>query len=537
MSSRHPNIHNNRYIGYMKTEQADLIEQIRNTDDIPNLRKIIYNIPSDIVKEAIERCERPLAIIKERGENPTDYLGELRKYQTVGTAFMYYSPRSILADGCGLGKTVEVSALINLLRSRKEIKKFIIAVETSAANQTQKELMKYTGLNVLVLPPEAHKLKRVINKTDFTKVDGIVIKHSTLRSDFFSTWLSLNLDEKGMSKMFDTFFLDESSVIKNNKTKMYEYTTNICNIVSRVHLMNATTFETNIMDIYYQLDMINDSLLPSKTRIQNEYCDMTKNSFWATRNGKAQQFSSFTIGGYKNQAKFKEALKYVYFGRSASDVGKDLPHIYKVYEVYATQEQQFAMAKGNRYNEVLNCPSLIEDMACETDRKTSPKLDRLCTLIENEFANQQVMVYCFHVEAQKAIARELEALGRKPVILNGECVDEERVKAQDGFNDGTFDVIITNVKKSLNLQNGNACIFYSLETNVAKFEQIRGRIDRHVDDEIKTFVLLLYKDTPEEQFFSDVVASRAQASRDLTLDAKGAADFFYEALKNEGPIM
>ena len=50
-----------------------------------------------------------------------------------------------------------------------------------------------------------------------------------------------NLDENGMCKIFNTFFLDESSVIKNNTTKTYKYTKNICNIVSRVHFMNATT--------------------------------------------------------------------------------------------------------------------------------------------------------------------------------------------------------------------------------------------------------------------------------------------------------
>ena len=69
-----------------------------------------------------------------------------------------------------------------------------------------------------------------------------------------------------------------------------------------------------------------------------------------------------------------------------------------------------------------------------------------------------------------------------------------------------------------------------METNIAKMEQIRGRIDRHTDDTIKTFVMLLYKNTDEYKFFSDVVLKRAKDARDLTIDAKTAADWFRDAI-------
>ena len=72
-----------------------------------------------------------------------------------------------------------------------------------------------------------------------------------------------------------------------------------------------------------------------------------------------------------------------------------------------------------------------------------------------------------------------------------------------------------------------------METNIAKMVQIRGRIDRHVDDIIKTFVMLLYKATDEYRFFTEVVGRRANESRDLTIDAKGAADFFMDSMQEE----
>ena len=116
----------------------------------------------------------------------------------------------------------------------------------------------------------------------------------------------------------------------------------------------------------------------------------------------------------------------VYFGRTKADIGIDIPHEYRVYEVEPNNAQSLALSKGHRYMEVLNCPSLITDMNCETNRETVPKLDRLCSLVENDFHDSKVMIYCFHVEAQKAIAEEMIKLGRKPIILNGACTDDER---------------------------------------------------------------------------------------------------------------
>lgn len=533
MAVTHPYMYKGMYLGNMELDQAELILEVRKSENIENLEGMVFNFPPELVKQSIDEGISIREIIKR--DNITDYekyIGKLRKYQTVGAAFMYLSPRSIIADGVGFGKTVEISALINYLKQKGELTRFLIAVETSALGQTQCEIMKFTGLNVVQLPSEADKMKKAIGKMDWNKVDGIIIKHSALRSSALSKWISLNLKEDGTCKIFNTFFLDESSVIKNSKTKTYIYTKNICDIVGRVHFMNATAFETNLMDVYNQMDMLNESLLPKKWRIEKEYCTFGRSSYWTKEDGKPKMNWRRDLSGYKNQEAFKKSLSLVYFGRTKADIGIDIQHEYKVYEVEPSNEQSLALSKGLRHMEVLNCPSLVPDMNCKTARSTVPKLDRLCSLVENNFHGSSVMVYCFHVEAQEAIAKEMIKIGRKPVILNGSCKDEERYMAQEGFNSGKYDVIITNIMKSLNLHGGDVCVFYSQQGNPSKMEQIRGRIDRNVDSRIKTFVLLIYKGTDEYNHFMNVVKKRAQDSRDLTIDAKGAVDFFMDSIED-----
>lgn len=534
MAVKVPVMWNNMYLGDMSEPQAELIMQTRESKVIPNLKNMLFDFPIDMIQQSIDEQQSIRNIIRRDKIDYTQYVAQLRDYQTVGTAFMYLSPRSIIADGCGLGKTAEVAALINWLKYKGEMSRFLIAVETSAIGQTQAELMRFTGLYVVAMPSEATKIRKVIEKTDWTKVDGIVIKHSTLRSDPFSKWLALNINEEGMCNIFDTFFLDESSVIKNDTTKMYSYTKNICQIVKRVHFMNATTFETNILDIYNQMDMMDQALLPKKWRIEQEFCTYARTSYWTKENGKAKMNWRRERNGYKNQAAFKESLKLVYFGRCKKDIGMDLPHIYKVYEVEPTNAMSLGLEKGYRYSELLNCPSLIPDCGIPMDRKNVPKLDRLCELIENDFSQESVMIYCFHLAAQQTIADELAKIGRKPVILNGSITDAtERYRIQQAFNNGEYDVIITNIKKSLNLYGGDVCIFYSMETNPSKSFQIASRIDRNVDDKLKTFVMLLYKGTDEYRFFTTTVKQRAKDARDLTIDAKTTVDFFFESMMED----
>lgn len=541
MSSKQPFIYNDMYADGLGLSDIQTIESVREMERIDSLSGMIFDFPFELIERSSNEDKSIREIIKEDGIDYTQYIGKLRDYQTVGTGFLYYSKKSMLGDGVGIGKTAEISALLNVLYQRKEMKRFIMAAENSAVAQTAVELMRFTGLRVIWLQTDAVKLRRAIKNTDWSKVDGIIIKHSALKSDTFFTWLAQYALEDGTSSLYDTFILDESSVIKNNKTKTFAYVRHLSNMAKRVHFMNATPFDKFIMDIYHQFDVMNVNLLPAQWKIEKEFCTRSQSHYWVKEidsNGiyRAVRKQRFDIASYRNQETFKKRLQLVYFARDKKMVGLDRPNIYKVYTVEPSSTQLKAIVDGYRYNEVLNCPSLVEDLKLKTDRNTTPKINRLCDLVQNEFSDSSVMVYCFHIEAQKAIKKELENIGRKCVILNGETTgsnkDLERLKIQNDFNSGVYDVIITNIKKSLNLQGGDVCIFYSMSTTVSSMEQIRGRIDRNVDESIKTYVLLLYEDTDEYKFFTHVVKQRAKASRELTIDSKTAIDYFMDCMES-----
>lgn len=537
MAVRTPIIRAGRYCGSLTVAQQDLILSVRNREVIESLKNKLFAFPSELVLEAVEMETSVRELIHDRNIDVSQYVGELRDYQTIGTAFMYFSPRSIIGDGVGLGKTAEICGLLNILKEREEMHRFLMAVENSAIGQTWMEIMKFTGMRVILMPSTKDKLIKLVNKTDWKTVDGIIITHSTLSSSAFSTWLSYNLFEDGnRCKIFDTFILDESSVIKNNNTVKYKYVSNLCRLAKRVHFMNATIFEMNIMDIYYQVDMMEPTMLPSKSAIDKKFSVYKRGkSFWKkNEEGKPVQRYSWDRVGYKNQEVFKKSLEYIYLARKLE---KD--NNYLVYEVVPTNKQLEAINSGFRYNEVLNSPNNIIEAGIPFTRKENPKLDRLCSLVDNELQGQQIMIYCFHIDAQAVLYDELVKIGRKPVILNGQDKSKDKVMHRleiiDKFNSKEYDVIITNIMKSLNLYNGDVCILYSIVGNPSKQTQITGRIDRNVDEKKKTFILILYKHTPEEKLYKEVAGQREMDSRSLTIDAKGAVSRFMEVIEeNEG---
>lgn len=546
MSVKNPATYNNWFKGDYSEETCKSISEIRECQNIEDLKHMIFNFPAELVIRSILEETSIRDIVKAEDIDYSGYIGELRPYQTVGLAFMYLSKRSMIGDGVGLGKTAEICGLLNLLKQRGQMKRFIMAVETTALEQTRYELLKFTGLRVVTLPSEGAKMKRVINKTDWAEVDGIVIKHPTLKSNAFNEFLAVNMDSAGKSRLFDVFILDESSVIKNDTSQMHHYTKNICKMVDRVHFMNATAFDRHIMDIFYQMDMLSDVLLPEASFMKRNFCVWTRGAYWKSERQagggyKPVRKTKFDLSGYKNQAVFKESLKLVYLGRSKEMVGMDIPHVYKVYSVAPTTDQQLAINKGHRYNEVLNCPSLVLDANIKFNRESVPKLDRLCELCETELKDSSIMVYCFHVDAQYVIKDELEKIGRKCCVLNGDDPggkdkDMKRLDIMSKFNSGEYDVIITNMQKSLNLYGADAMVIYSNTATVGRLEQIRGRIDRHVDDKVKTFIMLLYAGTAEYELMTHVARERGQASRELILDAETAIDHFMAGLDgaNEG---
>lgn len=536
MGVKEPKIREGHYCGELTVYEQENILSTQKQSVIPKLKHMIFDFPKTLVEEADALNISVLQLLRNKKEDCKKYRGELRDYQTVGAGFLWLSPFSVLGDGVGIGKTVEISALINMLRMMGQMNRVLIAVDPTAVTQTINEIKRFTGMRVLELPSLAAKMSKVIDTTDMKDIDIIVTKHTAIKSDVFFDWLKYNVYyEPGTGKkrnnLYDVFILDESSVVKTPDTIQYTYTKDVVEMAKRAHFLNATVFETHILDIYHQMNMLIPTAIPQVSDMKKEFCVYERGSFYKTIKGERKRFMKFDLVGYRNEELFKERLKLFYFARSIQDVGLQGNNKYMVCEIMPSEKQLRAMKKGYRSGEVLNDPSLIPELKLPTSEDNVPKLKRAISLCTQDFAQSTILIYCFHKNTQYVMKALLEKEGKRVGIINSDTKDKERVLLMDQFNNGELDILITNSKRSLNLYSGNVCIMYSLEGNPAKMEQIRGRIDRHVDDKERVFVLMYYIHSPEYELFFSKAVSRNQAARDFTIDSKSAVDFFAAAVE------
>ena len=533
MGQTHAQEQDGAYIGRLTQSQIENILNVIGQEHIPELDNLICNYPISVVEASIKQNKSVRAMLQEVGVQPSQFLGKLRPEQTVGVAFMYYSPRSILGDGVGLGKTVEISALLNLLMAKKELIRVLIAVETGAVEQVQRELLRFPGLKIAKVTGTGASLEKELSAIDWSSTRGLVVAHSKLPLTPFSALLAQHLDENGKSTLFNTFVLDESSVVKNKDTQLYKMVQEISGIVDRVHFLNATALEISLKDVYAQIDLLDDMALPKWWRIQKEHCIMRKEYYWIKIGGKATQRFKMTIADYKNQELFRQRVRLFYMGRNVDN--KDLGNTYRVIELLPTAEQQMRIAQGYRPNAVLNCPVLDETLNLPMTPDRLPKLRTIYDLLA-ERQGKKVYIYCFNIAAQQSLYDIAVSLGRTPRILNGSCSAKEKQELRDAFNEGDVDTLISNIQRSLNLYAGNTCIYYSIEGNPARMEQIRGRIDRHVDETTKEFILLVYKNTDEYRWLVDVARQRSKAANELTTEAKTATTLFIDSMLKSGQL-
>lgn len=464
----------------------------------------------------------------------------LHDYQTIAVAAMLINKRFFIGDGPGLGKTVEASAYLKLLQLKGQMKKFIVATTTDAVYQIKGEIEFYTGMKILPLTGDSKHVEKMLANYDFRDFDGIILQHSGLsKHNALGKFFSVYLDE------FDTLILDESCAVKSADTTINKRTKLISERMNRVVFLNGTAFETHLFDFYYQFDALNPNLLPAVSNIKRDYCELG-GGFWGkyynpvTKKKEAKFKKAFQVVGYKNQNLLREKLKYHYLGREKKQVYSEVPDVSYILDTVDMSKDQRQHYNTMSYRELLNSPSTA-GYPFEFTPNTVPKLARtieLCkeivgknkTLAKVEGVDhakigtgEQVVIYCWFIEAQEKLKEELEKAGLSCCIINGasstrkqEIVDsngetildvESEVIRKD-FNNKKYDILITNKQRALNIPSANYMIIYTIETNPSVMYQIMKRIDRNNFEDKKTYYFMLYNNSDEVRLLEEILADR-----------------------------
>lgn len=504
--------YNDRYKGSLSEDVCDAVEQLLELDsengEVTDLKHYIYNMSDSDVTDYIETMDAFGSCFKEYNKP----FGTLRDEQTVGIALMYYVGNCILGDSVGMGKTVEVAGLCNLLKNeykqRGKSFRYLLLTEKNLADQVRSEMVKFTADYTTLIPSGE---KDVIdyftrnNPFDEELKYSVVGTHALFTTSGFLAWLE-QARTYGKVFPFDMLIVDESSPLGGKTTNnIVQGFKNIKKYFKRIVFLNATPFESKLEIFFNQLNLLDDKYLPTKTNFQKQYVVMDYRGMYPKPTGR-----------YKNQAEFKRLIGYRYFARTRRDKGAVMEDC-KGGIVYSplSKIQKEWLEKTQLNRMVYDCPTYFDD-TIDFCIENVPKLGSLNNLLLNDCADaDSILIFSHFKETQAHLSRWLSNKGYSNRVLNGETKDTDRANIIKGFKNKEYKILITNVQKGLNFGDCNYCIFFSFDPNPSKMIQFEGRTTRSFDI-IGKNVYILCSLGKEKRQLLDVVRQRAKATSDMT---------------------
>lgn len=496
---------NGRWSGqYLSESDCNRLDVLRSLSEqngsVDDLKHLIYDLSPH---------EVDLVCAGKTSEFIEKNMGTLEDHQTIGVAFMYFAKRLLLGDSVGLGKTVEVAALCNLLQVEYEREgmpfRYLFLTEKTSLSQIRKKMVRFTGEYAEILPGEKSYVQRFISENENSVQYSVVGSHSLFNNKEFQQYF-IDYYELNNSCPFDILIVDESGdILTNMSNQTYNNAVVFANMFDRVICLNATSFESALNQMYAQLNFLDPTFMPTKTNFESRYHELTYG---------IRKYGIFT-GKYKNQEEFLRLVGYRYFKCTRKLIGCEMKDCSAeiITSVLSPIQKKLLKIASNPLM-VYDCPGYFasSNFDVETNVDTTPKLASLIDLLEGKLSNERsVLIYSRYKEAQSALSRLLEFKGISHRVMNGDTPGKTRDEYINNFILGDIKVLITNVQKGLDFGECNHCIFYDYDPNPSKMVQFEGRMTRSRDI-IGKHVYLLLSEGKELKTFKSVVADRAKAS-------------------------
>ena len=379
-------------------------------------------------------------------------------YQKQGVKFLIGKPNTLLADECGLGKTVQsLTTIKDLVTSNPDAKALILAPLSSLKTWIE-ENKKFTQLEVvLVRGNSKDKVKKWSEKANvyITNHDGIKTKEFP---DW--EWDIIVLDEASRAKNFATQFRKKLGSIKSKK---------------RIAL-TATPIENKLEDLYSIANWVDKNILPPYGIFRQKFMKLSLDS--------AGGRTFYVIDGYKNLDRLKEIIAPIYLRREKSEVGEQLPDLMfeKIWLSFNSNEKdEMDIIYNDIKEKTKEKHSVIGEIvkARVLCAKSEQKAFELLEIVKG--VTGQVIVFSEFLDALNFSKILLEDNNFSCGLISGGVKQEDRDRLVDDFQNSKIKVLFLQTKTGgygLNLQKASTVVFLNRPYTLATEEQAYSRAHR-----------------------------------------------------------
>lgn len=420
-----------------------------------------------------------------------------------------------VANGLMSHNTLETIATVCYLWEKEPDLRPVVVTTTSAMRQWGGEVDKFCNNVGWVLAEGSPAQREEVYKEFFGSWDEerprfLITNYPRIRRDK-RTFLKY---AKGTRFIF---IGDEITACKNTSSQTHHACKDIAAEAERVYGLTATLIKNNLVEGFGIFKVVHPEVFKTKTAFLNNYCVTRMQPIGGGRRVKV------VVGHSRDHiALFKSKIDPYYLGRAKHDVAKELP-------VLTVNEMRIPMsgAQWQYYREALDglltinegtedeeekettkltqliyCQEIANDPVLIGNEGVSHKTETLLSMLEEDFADEKVIVFTRfrsmidHLQEilerkgyKYAVARDAETRQYEPLLdvekgfarVTGEEDSEERDAGRRYFTEreGPSIIFLTMAgAEAMNLQQARVMIFFDLPWSAGDYLQLVGRMIR-----------------------------------------------------------